>query len=115
VKSLHNGRFRLVGPAGKGMRLNLGLTAVLTTGNATILVCETPSMCGDLGFYRTFGLDPEMFQLVVVKANTSFRENYESLAASIHMADTPGAASADLTALPYKKLPKTLYPFSDKN
>jgi len=109
VRSLHSGSFRMAGPAGKGIRVRLGKTAILETGNVTILVCGTPVMCGDLNFFRSFGLEPQEYELVVVKANTSFRENYETLAASIHMADTPGAASADLKALPYKNLPDGFY------
>ena len=114
VKSLHGGAFKLAGPTGKGMRIRLGQTAVLTAKNVTILVCGSPMMCGDLNFYRAFGLDPTDFQLVVVKANTSFRENYESLAASIHIADSPGAAAPDLPALPYRYLPDTVYPIRER-
>jgi microcystin degradation protein MlrC len=111
VRSVHNGSFKLEGPAGKGMRVRVGKTAVLEQEGVTALVCEAPGRCGDLNFFRAFGLDPPDYQLVVVKANTSFRENYEPIAASIHMADTPGAASADLAALPYRNLPGDFYPF----
>jgi microcystin degradation protein MlrC len=109
VRSVHSGEFKLAGPAGKGMRVRLGKTAVLETGSITVLVCESPMMCGDLNFFRSFGIDPLDYQLVVIKANTSFRENYEPLALSIHIADTPGAASANLKALPFKNLPKDIY------
>ena len=113
VHSVHDGRFRLAGPAGKGLRIRLGKTAVLELNNLTVLVCESPMMCGDLNFYRAFGLDPSSFQLVVIKANTSFRENYARIASSIHVADTPGAASADLLSLPFRNLPEECYPFQN--
>ena len=112
VVSLHNGFFRLAGPAGKGMRLCIGKSAVLRTGNLDILVCCTPGGTGDLNFYRAFGLDPAAYQLVVVKACTSFRETYASLAADIMVADSEGAAANDLNRLPFSRIPRIgFYPF----
>ena len=113
VKSLHNGKFKLAGPAGKGLTVNIGKTAVLIWGKIDIMVCKKPGATGDLNFYKSFGIEPEDQQLIVVKANTSFREAYEPIAAEIFIVDTYGAASADFPALPFKNIDKgNFYPFS---
>lgn len=113
VKSVHSGKFRMAGPAGKGLTLDIGRTAVLSCGTTDIMVCERPGGTGDLNFYRNFGIDPVDYDLVVVKANTSFREVYTPIASEIFIADTYGAAAADFTVLPFHKLHKdNFYPFN---
>lgn len=113
VISLHKGTFRLAGPAGKGLRLNIGTTAVLRHGNMDIMVCERPGAIGDVNFYKSFGMDPSQYDMVVVKANTSFRESYKHIAEEIYIADTYGAGSGNLTELPFKIIDKNnFYPFN---
>lgn len=113
VISVHKGKFRMAGPAGKGLVMDIGKTAVLRSGNTDILVCERPGGTGDLNFYRGFGIEPTEYDLIVVKANTSFREVYTPIAADIFIADTYGAAAADFTVLPFNRLDKgNFYPFN---
>ncbi len=114
VRSLHDGEFRqqFVGHGGTISRL--GRTAVLRFGSLDALVCERIVAPGDPQLYRAFGIEPLMYDLVVVKANTSFRVGYASIAGEILEADTPGAAAPELTRLPFKRLPKTLYPWTDE-
>ncbi|TCW15040.1 microcystin degradation protein MlrC [Raoultella sp. BIGb0138] len=113
VKSLHDGVFRQEGPAGRGMIQRIGATAVLSVGNLDIVVCEWMAGNGDPQLYRAHGIEPTLYDLLVVKASTSFRVAYEKLAGVIYEANTPGSASSDLTALPFEKLPQTLYPWTD--
>ena len=54
-----------------------------------------------------------MYDLVVVKANTSFRVGYAKIAGEIYEADTPGAAAPDLLRLSFQKLSERLYPWID--
>jgi len=113
VKSLHDGVFRQEGPAGRGMVQRIGATAVLSVGKLDIVVCEWMAGNGDPQLYRAHGIEPTLYDLVVVKASTSFRMAYEKLAGVIYEADTPGSASSNLKILPFEKLPKTLYPWTD--
>lgn len=113
VVSLHKGKFRMAGPAGKGLPLDIGPAAVLRAGSIDILVCERPGGTGDVNFYRGFGINWENYDLMVVKANTSFRECYKNIASQIFVADTYGAASADFTRLPFERIDKEhFYPFN---
>ena len=113
VKSLHDGVFIQEGPAGKGMKINIGKTAVLNIGNIDMIVCYNLSGNGDPQLYKSVGIDPKNYKLVVVKACTSFRASYRKFAEKICLTDTPGAASSNLLSLDFKKLPKTFYPFSN--
>lgn len=112
VKSLHDGRFVQEGPDGAGRDISLGRTAVLTVNNIDIVVCHNVAGNGDPQLYRAFGIEPTLYKLVIVKANTSFKAAYNLIADIICPTDTPGAATADLLSLNFKKITKPFYPFS---
>jgi len=113
VKSLHDGVFCQEGPAGRGLVRNIGRTAVLSGGNIDMVVCHSVVGNGDPQLYRAFGIEPTFYQLVVVKACTSYRAAYRELAATICDTNTPGAASVELLSLNFQKIPHSFYPFSD--
>ncbi len=113
VKSLHDGIFTQEGPAGRGIAINVGLAAVLSiAGTIDIVVCHKVSGNGDPQLYRAFGIEPKFYDLVVVKACSSFKAAYRLFAGLICPTHTPGAAAADLLSLDYRKLPRFFYPFS---
>ena len=49
--------------------------------------------------------------LVVVKANTSFRRPYSTISSLIYVGDTYGAGAANLKQLHWHALPAGMYPF----
>lgn len=113
VRSLHDGEFRqeFVGHGGRISRI--GRSAVLRFGNLDVLVCQGIVSPGDPQLYRGFGIEPLMYDLVVVKANTSFRVGYAKIAGEIYEADTPGAAAPDLLRLSFRKLRGRPYPWME--
>lgn len=113
VLSLHSGDFRLEGPAERGQWRYVGRSAVLAADKLRILVTCASRNNGDKQFYRAFGIEPTLCDLVCVKACTSFRAGYEPISAAIYNTATPGAAGPVLTDLPYDRLPRPFYPFSD--
>ena len=114
VVSLHDGTFTQEGPASRGRKRDIGKTAIITYDKVFVVLCQRPAGTGDPQIYRHFGIEPTELDLVVVKANTSFRGAYEPIAAEIYLADTPGACQADLKSLPYKRLDTAnFYPFNN--
>lgn len=111
VLSLHDGFFRQEGPAGRGFPNHIGKTAVVRIGNMDIMLCENPTASGDPQLLRHFGIEPTLYDLVVVKANTSFKVSYGAFAGEIYYADTPGVCAANLRYFDWKNLPSGLYPF----
>ncbi|MDD3536955.1 MAG: MlrC C-terminal domain-containing protein, partial [Eubacteriales bacterium] len=76
-----------------------------------VMVCEKPTGSGDPQILRHFGIEPKVNDLIVVKANTSFRVPYSAFAGEICAADTPGAGASNLKRMDWKNLPKNFYPF----
>ena len=108
VKALFDGSVRI-----RGSYVNFGPCAVIRVRNTIVIVTTQHSFNGDPGLYRAFGYDPAEFQMVVVKACTSFRAFYAPLTDIIYPADTKGVATSNLLSLPYEKIPSTFYPFND--
>ena len=114
VVSLHDGHYIQEGPAKRGLEHALGRTAVIHVRNTDVIVTSDFLLGpGDMQLFRHFGIEPTFYQLVAVKACTSFRAGYEQITDRIYNADTPGAAASVLTRFHYKKLPKSFYPFSE--
>ena len=111
VRSLHDGDFIQEGPGGKGFPCHIGRTAVISLKKIDIMVCEEPGASGDPQLLRHFGIEPEFYDLVVVKANTSFKVPYSAFADEFYYADTPGAGASNLCYFKWKNLPKKFYPF----
>lgn len=111
VRSLHDGQVRREGPVNRGEHFSVGRAAVITFGAMDILVCEAPAVPGDPQLFRHFGIEPTLYDLVVVKANASFRAAYSKFAGEICYADTPGAGAANLKRFKWEHLPKGMYPF----
>jgi microcystin degradation protein MlrC len=112
VRSLHDGEFILEGPS-RGVVRHVGLSAVLSVGTIDVLVTHAMASTGDPQLYRHFGIEPTFYQMVMVKANTSFYAGYRGLYSKVMAVDTRCAATADLAGLPFIRLPRTFHPFSD--
>lgn len=115
VRSLHDGLFRQEGPANKGAVCRIGKSAVIRLDNMDILVCERPGATGDPQILRAFGIEPTVYDLIVVKANTSFRVPYSKFTDLFCFADTPGAGAPNLKLFDWKNVSKDMYPFDKSN
>lgn len=112
VRSLHDGKYILGGPMMRGVEMDIGRAAVVTVGNVDVLLCHAMRVTGDIQLYRHFGIEPSFYQVVVVKANTSFKAVYAAVSEDVASCDTGCASTANLVGLPWKHLPKeNMYPF----
>jgi len=111
VRSLHDGQVMREGPVERGASFSIGRAAVITFGSIDVLVCQAPSVPGDPQLFRHFGIEPTLYDLVVVKANASFRTAYEKFSGVICYADTPGAGAANLSRFHWEHRPRGMYPF----
>ncbi|NQV28557.1 MAG: M81 family metallopeptidase [Rhodopirellula sp.] len=109
VRSLHDGEFTYEnGTIGHG-----GRTAVLIAGAISLLVTERPVYVVGRRVFQAFGLEPEDFDLVVVKSPNGFRTWYESIASLIVAVDVPGSTSANLKSLPFKHCVRPIFPLDE--
>ncbi|MCX6623788.1 MAG: MlrC C-terminal domain-containing protein, partial [Acidobacteria bacterium] len=97
----------------RGMRMDMGRTAVIEVGAITVVVSEKPVAGIGTEVYRTQGVEPRDKKIVVAKSATGFRSEFGPFAAGIHIVDTPGISSPNLRRLPYKNVPRPIYPLDE--
>ncbi|TMV48930.1 M81 family metallopeptidase [Paenibacillus mesophilus] len=113
VVKIGSGKFRFGGGAASNLEANMGRCAVVSIGTISLLLMENPTFTGDPAMYRSVGLEPLEADLVLVKSANQFRAEYELLTRQIYILDTPGASTANLRSLPFRHIPRPMYPFED--
>ncbi|MEI6811829.1 MAG: M81 family metallopeptidase [Actinomycetes bacterium] len=103
--------FRFTQKGYNGMRVEMGLCAVLEIGEIRVLVTSLPAFTTDPEFYRCVGLEPSTAQIVVVKSHAQFQDSYDAIASEIIFLDTPGMSSDNVAELPFTKIDRPLYPW----
>lgn len=114
VRTLSDGDYWMEGPYSKGLPQHVGRAAVISVGEYYVIACGCPANTGDPQIYRHFGIEPKLFDLVEVKANTSYRLPFSAFASVMCTVDVPGCVGvSDLKSLPFKKIPRPFYPFDE--
>jgi len=110
VKTISDGRFTFKGPGMRGVPHHMGRTVVLQREGIYLVVMERGVSQWDPQLYRSVGLDPADARMVQVKSPMAFRAAYEGLYDEVIVVAAPGSASPDLASLPWKRLPRPIYP-----
>jgi microcystin degradation protein MlrC len=114
VRLLSDGRWTPWGRGyNPGIEISMGRSAVLEIGSVKVLASERPAMTVDPALFRSHGIEPTRMKIVVVKSPNGFRAEYEPIAKAIFVLDTPGVSSANLRSLPFKNIPRPMYPLDD--
>jgi len=115
VRSLSDGHFTYEGPVETGREDTLGRTAVLSCagrhGNTVqVIVAERRVQALDTAIFRSQGIEPTEFKIVVVKSSVHFRGAFGPIAARIIEVDTPGLTGVNLSRFTYHRLTRPLWP-----
>jgi microcystin degradation protein MlrC len=113
VKCLSDGRFTRQSPMGKGTRLNYGKMARLVIGDIDVIVSSTRAQVLDAEVFLLHGIDVSRYKIVALKSSQHFRAAFESVAARIIPADTPGLTTTDLTVFAYHRLRRPIWPLDE--
>ena len=96
------------------MAAQAGPVAVLKVGRMDILVTSRSVYVVGRDVFTSHGLDPQDYDLVVVKSPNGFRTYYEQIASSIVPVDVPGSTSANLKSLPFENCVRPIFPLDDE-
>jgi microcystin degradation protein MlrC len=110
VLRLSDGRFTMRGSQYTGLETTMGSAAVLQVGKVTVLVSSESANNIDPELYRSQGIEPRDYKIVIVKSATAFRAEYAPFAAKMLGVDTPGVSSANLRSMPYRRVPAEYLP-----
>jgi microcystin degradation protein MlrC len=93
-----------------GIETSMGRATVLEIGKIRLLVAERSTMMVDPELFRSHGIEPHRMQIIVVKSPNGFRAAYAAIAKRIFLVDTPGVSTPRLNTLPFRHVPRPIYP-----
>ncbi|MDQ3413099.1 MAG: M81 family metallopeptidase [Chloroflexota bacterium] len=103
--------FRFGGGGYTGVEMDMGRCAVVRAGQVSVLILGNAVMTVDPAMYRAVGLEPADARIVVVKSHIQFRAGYDEIAREIILLDSPGMSSDHLETLPFRRIPRPMFPF----
>lgn len=110
VERLLDVEFILDGHIGRNLPIHMGRGAVIRSGDVAVLLVERSGPGSSPRLYEAAGLDPRTCGIVVAKSPAGFRADYEPFAAGIYLADCPGCADPNLSALNFHRVSRPLWP-----
>ena len=110
VRRITDGKFVVTAPKNTGIHENLGLSAVLDTGNIEIVICSTRHEPYDLGVFTHAGIDPACKKYILIKSRQHFRAGFEPILKDVVMVSGPGICTSDYGLFPWKNVRRPIYP-----
>jgi microcystin degradation protein MlrC len=110
VKTISDGTYIPKGPMGRGMERSMGRTAVLNVKGIDVILTEKTQQATDLELYRSLGLEPTDYKILLVKSCVHYRAAHDPIAKRIIEIDLPGWHGTRLAAFPWKKLKRPVWP-----
>ena len=107
--------FTLIGPMGKGAKVQDGLVVRLNLGNNShVVVSERMRGANDSASLTAVGIDVSSLDIIILKDRVHHRAFWDSVAQVDIRVDSPGIGVADLTKLHFDNVPKDIYPIGAK-
>ncbi len=95
---------------GRDLPESMGTTVVLGLGQVQVVVFERLGPGADPVIYQGAGIDVTQARILVAKSVVDFRAGYADVAKRFLLGEAPGLAPADLLSLPWKRVPRPLFP-----
>lgn len=112
VISLHDGRFSESQPRHGGMSsFDQGPTAIVETGNVTVMLTSRRMVPFSLEQLRSCDLDPASFDILVAKGVNAPLAAYREVCPTSLRVNTPGSTCADMTKLDFHNRRRPMFPF----
>jgi microcystin degradation protein MlrC len=113
VLKVSDGEFIYQGGVWDGASGRMGATAVVRVGAIDIVIATFPTYEWRDEQYRSLGLDPADYQLIVVKNPMNYFMTYSPIADYFYVIDSPGPTPATCKSLVYTKMQRPFFPFDD--
>ncbi len=90
--------------------VDMGASAVFEVGPVTLLVSELRGVAGNVpDVYRAFGIEPTDYHMAVLKTASNF-QYFAPISSRVIRADTSGPGQSDVHGLPWRRIPRPVYP-----
>ncbi|KAB0268625.1 M81 family metallopeptidase [Microvirga brassicacearum] len=90
--------------------VDMGRAVVFEVGPVTMLISELRGIAGNVPqVYQAFGLEPTDYKMAVLKTASNF-QYFAPLTSQVIRVDTRGPGQSDIFTLPWKRIPRPIYP-----
>src|SRR5438045_1997824 len=123
VKLLDDGHYTICGPThggwGREVRkesfteMSVGPRAVLRIGDKLDVIFSAgqhPNSRKDRDYFKSAGIVLEEKKIIVVKSNQAHRASFDPIVTETYNLDTPGLSTINYQSLPFKYLPRPIFP-----
>jgi len=110
VRLISDGRYRNLGPASKGILMDMGPSVVLDTGKVEIVVISRHQEPNDLGCFLSLGIDPTKKRYLMLKSRIHYRAGFKPIAREIIECAGVGVCTSDYGMLDFKNVRRPIYP-----
>lgn len=107
VLAVSDGVFHNEGPMATGARVDMRGAAVVRMRNLTVLLQSAPTQPNDSAMFRSLGIDPTEFRVVLLKGAAALRADWSDRVDRIIDAGTPGETDQVLSRLTYRHATRT--------
>ncbi len=113
IIAISNGEYIGDGPMIGGLHGSFGPTVVIRIDGIDILVVSIASQMLDLQQFKTFGISPQNKTIVGLKSMQHFRAAFEPIAGKVIVCDSGALCTPDYDRLPYRNVPRPMFPLDD--
>ena len=107
VKAITDGKYT---PTAMIYGGDMGRTVVFNVKGIDVILTEKSEQPLDLQLYRSLGLEPTRYRIILVKSCVHYRAAHEPIAKRIIELDLPGWHGTRLAAFPWTKLKRPMFP-----
>lgn len=114
VLNVTDGNFTYQGGVWDGASGRMGTTAVVRVGSIDVVMATFPTYEWRDEQYRSMGLNPADYQLIIVKNPMNYYMTYNSIAENFYVIDSPGPTPATCKSLIYNQMKRPFFPFDQE-
>ncbi|MBM3547622.1 MAG: M81 family metallopeptidase [Alphaproteobacteria bacterium] len=93
--------------------VSLGDAAAVRIAGIDVVLETKRAQTFDPSLFRNLGIDPAQRRLVVVKSSNHFHAGFAPIAKEIHYIDSGGPYPSDPRRVPYKRIPRPVWPIDE--
>jgi microcystin degradation protein MlrC len=115
VRTLSDGEWIVRGPMYTGVRVSMGPSAVLDTGQVQIVVVSRHHEPWDQGVFLSLGIDPKTKRYLLLKSRIHYRAGFAPLARATITLDGEGVTTSDNGRLRFERVRRPIFPLDRLN
>jgi microcystin degradation protein MlrC len=110
VKLISDGKFPATVAMSRGLTMNMGTTAVLSTDGIDIVVISRHIEPFDPGCFTSLGIDPTRRRFLMLKSRVHYRVGFRDIASDIVECAGRGVCTSDYSEVTYEKMRRPIFP-----